>query len=67
MSRPFHTLTLADVGRPWLRAFGATWPVSGFIGRILADDVGKRVYLTDGILQVENDSQRAARLAKVFK
>lgn len=61
--RPFYTLTTEDVGRPTLRIFGRTWLVSGFIGRILPGDVGKRVYLVGGILQVENDEQRAAREA----
>lgn len=33
------------------------------IGPIQAQDVGKRVYTVDGIIQVENDNQRDARLA----
>ncbi len=57
-----YTLTAEDVEKPFLRAFGQAWPMSGFIGRVLAGDVGKRVYLRGGILQVENDEQRAARV-----
>lgn len=56
-----YTLTTADVGRPWIKAFGRTWMASGFIGRILPGDVGKRVFLVGDVLQVENDGQRAAR------
>jgi len=52
------------VGEPLLRAFGKLWPVSSFIGWIRAKDVGKRVYLVDGILQVENDDQLAKRRNK---
>ncbi len=63
-----YTLTTEDVGKAHLRAFGQVWPVSGFIGRILPRDVGKRVYVRGNtvggqILQVENDEQRAARIS----
>ncbi len=58
-----YTIKTEDVGVPFLRAFGSAWPVSGFLGRILAGDVGKRVYLCGGILLIENDEQRAARIA----
>lgn len=61
MSEPYATIQAADVGQPIFRAFGRTWGCSNFIGRILPADVGKRVYLRDGILQVENDAQRLAR------
>ncbi len=56
-----YTIKTEDVGVPHLRAFGQTWPVTGFMGRILKRDVGKRVYLRGGILQVENDEQYMAR------
>ena len=49
----------------WFIAFGRVWMALDFIGRILPGDVGKRVYQVGGILQVENDEQRARRLAKV--
>lgn len=58
----FYTLTQKDVGRPFLKIFGHIWPVSDFIGRIFAKDVGKRVYLVGDILQVENEEQREKRL-----
>jgi hypothetical protein len=60
-ARPFYTLTAADVGKRTICAFGRTRMVSDFLGRVLPGDVGKRVYLIDGILQAENDEQRAAR------
>lgn len=59
----YYTLTAEDIGAAFLHAFGRVWPVQDFIGRILSDDVGKRVYPRGGILQVENDEQRAARIA----
>lgn len=65
--RGHYTLTAKDVGRPWIKAFGRTWMCSEFVGRVLPGDVGKRVYCVQsdagdrGILQVENDDQRAAR------
>ena len=58
-----YTLTIEDVDKPHLKAFGRVWPVSGFLGRILPNDVGKHVYLRGGILQIENDEQRKARVA----
>ena len=68
--RPYYEIQSSDVGKRFIKAFGRTWPVVDFIGHIGAYDVGKRVYQTaysagDGyFLQVENDSQKAARLAK---
>ena len=62
----FRDITQADVGRSVFRAFGTVWQTSSFIGRITSLDVGKRVYLSDdgNVLQVENDKQRAERLAR---
>ena len=57
-----YTLSRADIGQASIPAFGKLWMVNEFIGRILPGDVGKRVYLRGGILQVENDAQRTARL-----
>lgn len=62
--RPYREITRADVGHFLFEAFGRKWRVSDFIGTILPGDVGKRVYKVDGILQVENDEQRATRLEK---
>ena len=68
-ARNHYTITRADVGKAFLRAFGCAWPMSAVLGRVLAQDVGKRLYRVrraDGmsdILQVENEAQRAARLA----
>lgn len=59
--RPFREITSDDIGKTTFRAFGKSWLVSGFIGRVLPGDVGKRVYLVGDILQVENDEQRAKR------
>lgn len=57
----FYTLKRHDVGQPWIRCFGKTWLVSGFIGQVLTCDVGKRVFKRGEILQVENDEQRNVR------
>lgn len=61
--RSYYELQQSDVGRPFLKIFDRVWSVTDFMGRILPGDVGKRVYLVSGILQVENDAQRAKRLA----
>ena len=57
-----YTLTKEDVGCPWLKIFSSVWLVTNFMGRVLPGDVGKRVYLRGGVLQVENDEQRDKRL-----
>ena len=49
------------VGKGITQFFGRKWLTSGWIGRILPQDIGKRVYLIDNLLQVENDSQRQQR------
>jgi hypothetical protein len=61
----FYTLKEHDVGKCTIHAFGKAWAVVNFIGRIYPDDVGKRVYEVNGILQVENDAQRKSRLEGV--
>jgi hypothetical protein len=59
----FREITRDDVNKALFRAFGRDWSVSGFIGRILPQDVGKRVYLVRAdVVQVENDEQRAKRV-----
>jgi len=59
--RSYYELQPEDVGKRSIHAFGESWSVVGFIGRILATDVGKRVYVKAGILSVENDEQLKAR------
>ena len=60
--RQYQEITNADVGKKFFVAFKCVWPVSNFIGQILPQDVGKRVYRIGDILQVENDEQRNRRL-----
>jgi|HubBroStandDraft_2_1064218.scaffolds.fasta_scaffold23674_2 hypothetical protein len=60
-NREYVEIETRHVGKAIFEAFGRQWLVSGFIGRIMLQDVGKRVYLTSGILQVENEAQRARR------
>lgn len=65
---PYYTIHADDVGAAVLHAFGATWQVVNFMGRITRADVGKRVYRIDTpggfVLSVESDHQRAARQAR---
>jgi hypothetical protein len=63
-----YTIATSDIGQMCIKAFDRVWPVTGFIGRILPGDVGKRVYLVPcddpkagSILQVESDEQLAKR------
>ena len=59
--RKFYTITAYDISQSVLTIFGRAWRTSDWIGRILARDVGKRVYLVGDTLQVENDEQFKAR------
>ncbi len=67
--KQFYTITENDVGKARLKAFGLSWSVAEFIGHIMSQDVGKRVYRVrtanneGSILQVENNEQRAVRMA----
>lgn len=63
MPESFYTISRFDIGRPTIRAFGRVWRTSGFIGRILPRDVGKRVYMLRDDVQVENDEQFNRRRA----
>lgn len=60
----FITLTSKHVGRRTIKAFGRSWFVSDFIGQILPQDVGKRVYDKGHYLAVENDKQLQKTLGK---
>jgi hypothetical protein len=64
MARPCYTVASSDVGRPVIHAFGRVMMVSGFLGRVLPGDVGKRIFLSGDVPQVESDRQRDERLAK---
>ena len=60
--RGYYEIAATDVGKPTIEAFGRIWRVADFIGRIQKQDIGKRIYRLGGIVQVENEAQRAARL-----
>lgn len=60
----YYTIERDDIGRSYIEAFGKTWRLADVIGRVQPLDVGKRVYQRDGVLSVENDQQRDARLAR---
>jgi hypothetical protein len=38
------------------------WRVRSLMGMVLPHDYGKRIYESDGVIQVENDEQRDTRL-----
>ena len=59
----FYEIRSGDVGKRHIYAFGRQHSVMGIMGEILPRDTGKRVYLRDGVLQVENDEQYTARLS----
>jgi len=45
MASRFREITREDVGKALFPFNGRNYSVSGFIGRIMKQDVGKRVYL----------------------
>jgi hypothetical protein len=58
----YYTITERDIGKYQIMMFGRPWPCDQWIGRIMQCDIGKRVFLRDGIVQVENDQQLQARI-----
>jgi hypothetical protein len=62
-TRPFYEVAAADVGKARIRAFGRTWDLRAVCGPLQPIDIGKRIYQVGEILQIENQEQRAARLA----
>ena len=62
MPRPHYEITSDDVGKPMLKIFGKVRMTSDWIGRIMPQDVGKRVYLVGDVFQVKNEEQFRARL-----
>lgn len=52
-----ETITKAHLKR-------ASFRLRNAIGRVCPSDIGKRVYLVDGIVQVENNEQRDSRLRR---
>lgn len=63
-NRFLFTIGEEHIGRAFIKIGDRTYSTSSWIGRILPGDVGKKVYESDGILQVENDQQRDERIAK---
>lgn len=59
-----YEIKAADIGKPYVTIHGKVYLASNFIGCILPMDVGKLVYVTNGILQVENNEQFTARKNK---
>lgn len=66
--RVFYTIKPEDVGKGVLRTSIGPIHLGGVLGKVLPDDVGKRLYRVQmndksgWIWQAENDRQRDARL-----
>lgn len=59
----YYEIAADDIGKSQIRMFGGKLQ-SVPLGVVQPRDVGKRIYERDNVLQVENDGQLAARLAK---
>jgi hypothetical protein len=60
--REYYTITPEDVNKRFLRIFNKGWLLSDLCGYIQLIDVGKRIYLINGILQMENQEQFTRRM-----
>jgi hypothetical protein len=62
-----YTITSEDVRKTRISTTAGDIPVVEFMGRVVPDDVGRRIYRVpfgeEWIWQVENSSQRHLRLA----
>lgn len=56
ITRVIGVIQVEDVGR-----------LMGGFGRVLARDVGKRIYRSHGVVQFENDEQRDARVSETAR
>lgn len=65
MKKLIHTITSSDIGHSIVTTdYGPKVALSGTLGYVQPHDVGKRLYLVDGVVQVENDAQLTERLSK---
>lgn len=55
-SEPFYRIQPSDVGKVELKAFGGVWPTAP---SIRSEEVGKRVFLREGTLVVEEEQSRS--------
>lgn len=62
-TREFYTIQHADVGKRHLQLFGRPRQLD-CLGEVLPMDIGKRIYLSGDVLQVENTQQFRRRLAQ---
>jgi hypothetical protein len=60
-SRYLFTIQPEHVHKSYVRHHGKMVHVGGAIGPIQAIDVGKQVFDSDGVIQVENEEQRTRR------
>lgn len=60
----FITLTSRHIGKRTIKAFGKSWFVSDFIGQILPQDVGRRVFDKGDYLAAEDNKHMKERLGK---
>ena len=65
----FYTIRVGDIGAKFLKlptSIGTkrVVPLDSFLGYVQKCDVGKRIYLTGGIYQVESIEQMKKRISK---
>ncbi len=64
MRELIHTVRKEDVGKTSVHGVPGHPACFSPLGRVMACDVGKRIYKIDGVYQVENREQLEARLAR---
>lgn len=62
--RPEREVNENDIDKQTILVGGRSFLVQSFCGVLLPTDVGKRLRLSGDVLQMENDEQRARRLAR---
>ena len=63
----FYTIVTKDIGKKTIECFGHKWNVNYFMGNVLNTDVGKRIYLVNDTLYIENNEQFKSRVNKEIK
>lgn len=64
--RYIHTVTSQDIGKRHYQGIAGHPALFEPLGRVLPCDVGKQIWLVNGIYYVENDTQVLKRLALAY-
>ena len=57
-----YTITTDDIGKRFIKIDGANYHLTSSIGYIQPQDVGRRLYIYNGIIKIESMAQYRKRI-----